>query len=558
MSIHLVKKQIDRFLSEETPEVMAIKGVWGVGKTFTWNKFLIEAKDGNRILLNKYSYVSLFGVNSLEAFKYSIFESVLDKKLIGTEASVETFKENTAGLLASLGRKSVKLVKGASLFKEFTPAIESLSFLSLNKTLICIDDLERKGANLAIKDVLGLVSQLKEQKKCKIVILLNDGEEGLEEYNKYREKAIDTELQFNPTSEECASIAYEGDSDIYKNLKEFAQKLDLKNIRILKKIERLVNLALPMTEDLEDAIRYQVSHSITLFTCCFYCHSEKIPSLDFVINRGYRYMGIGDEKVTDEEKRWNSLLGQYNYMHTDDFDLVLSEAVKTGYFDDERFKKAAQANNEQIIASNSQSSFSSAWNLYHDSFDDNKVEVIDSLYESFKKNAKYITPTNLNGTVTLLKELGENHKAKEIIDIYVNARKNKSETFNLNKINFFGDIKDPDIVTSFDQVYQASVTEESAEQVLSRISGRNGWNQSDEVVLSKTSVKEYFNLFKLKRSDELSSFIMTCLSFGNSSNASDQQKQITNNAKEALKMIGDESKINRLRVKKYGVDVDQS
>lgn len=37
MSLSKVEIKISDFLSTNTPEVMAIKGAWGVGKTFTWN-----------------------------------------------------------------------------------------------------------------------------------------------------------------------------------------------------------------------------------------------------------------------------------------------------------------------------------------------------------------------------------------------------------------------------------------------------------------------------------------------------------------------------------------
>ncbi|WP_164465127.1 hypothetical protein [Aeromonas dhakensis] len=165
MSIEVIKDQIFHFLSSEQPEVMAIKGEWGVGKTFSWKKFLQEANSKGKIKSDRYSYVSLFGINSLDSFKYTIFENVIKRDIIGTEASIETFKSNTTSLIESLGRNSFSLFRGAPIIKSLTPAIEAVSFLSLNNILICIDDLERKGKSLDIKDVLGLVSLLKEQKK---------------------------------------------------------------------------------------------------------------------------------------------------------------------------------------------------------------------------------------------------------------------------------------------------------------------------------------------------------------------------------------------------------
>jgi hypothetical protein len=559
MSVEVIKGQIFQFLSSDEPEVMAIKGEWGVGKTFSWKKFLKEAAVAKKINLERYSYVSLFGINSLEAFKYTIFENVVKREIIGTEASIETFKNNTTSLIESFGRQSFSIFKGAPILKSFVPAIETISFLSLNNTLICIDDLERKGKGLEIKDVLGLVSLLKEQKKCKVVLLLNDGEDGLEDYEKYREKVIDIELAFAPDPKECALIAYSDGTPRYSRLQALVTSLGIKNIRILKKIERLVALSLPLVEDFEPEISDQVIHSLVLYSWSYYCSNsnEEIPPLDFITGKGYTLLGIGDEEVNDREKMWQTTLQAYNYLITDELDLVLAESVKTGYFVEDELRDKASAKNQQIVASKSEKSFTEAWQLYHDTFNDNGDEVIKGLYESFKKNCKYITPTNLNGTVSLFRELGEDGKADEIIEIYIENRKEETELFNMKENNFFGDIRDKEVINRFNDVYNQSVTTETAKQVLDRIAGKNSWNdQSDEVILADTSVDEYYDLFKSEVGRHLSSFVTTCLKFGQFGNASEQQKEIASRATEALRRIAAESEINKRRVKKFGVDLD--
>jgi hypothetical protein len=102
------------------------------------------------------------------------------------------------------------------------------------------------------------------------------------------------------------------------------------------------------------------------------------------------------------------------------------------------------------------------------------------------------------------------------------------------------------------------VTIENAKQVLDRIAGKNGWNQSDEVVLANTSVDDYYTLFKTETGRHLSSFVTTCLKFGQFRNASDQQKEISNRATEALRRIAAESEINKMRVKKFGVSTENA
>jgi hypothetical protein len=51
----LLKRELMRFLSNKEPEVLCIRGAWGVGKTYAWNKFLAEAKSDDLIALSKYA-----------------------------------------------------------------------------------------------------------------------------------------------------------------------------------------------------------------------------------------------------------------------------------------------------------------------------------------------------------------------------------------------------------------------------------------------------------------------------------------------------------------------
>ncbi|MFX3891458.1 P-loop NTPase fold protein, partial [Streptococcus suis] len=47
MSVANTTKKIEKFLLSEIPEVLVIKGDWGVGKTFTWKKFFQEIREEN-------------------------------------------------------------------------------------------------------------------------------------------------------------------------------------------------------------------------------------------------------------------------------------------------------------------------------------------------------------------------------------------------------------------------------------------------------------------------------------------------------------------------------
>jgi hypothetical protein len=69
---------------------------------------------------------------------------------------------------------------------------QPLLFTAVRNQVICIDDLERRGA-ISVKDVFGLISYVREQRTCKVVLLLNETQlkqdaEAAKEFENYFEK----------------------------------------------------------------------------------------------------------------------------------------------------------------------------------------------------------------------------------------------------------------------------------------------------------------------------------------------------------------------------------
>ncbi|MBD2730487.1 hypothetical protein H6G96_30270 [Nostoc sp. FACHB-892] len=560
MSIELVRNQINKFLINETPEVLAIRGKWGVGKTFAWNKFLEDAKKERRITLRRYAYVSLFGCNSLDSLKLRIFEQVIDTDSIGLKPSIETFIKSIESL--TLGRNLLKFIPSLPSFKNANLSlfIDSVAFLSLNKVLICIDDVERKGDGLKIRDLLGFISVLKEEKDCKIAIILND--ESLsnnedEALKTYREKVIDIELLFDPTPEECSEIAIPSECYYSSKIKEFSKNLRINNIRIIRKILRLSNQLEPLLKGYEPELLHQSLHTMTLLALCYFQKdNNKIPSYEYLKNLGYKMYGLNDKKETEENNEWKAFLRKYSFYNIDEFDLEIAKAIENGFFNESSLLAEADKLNAKIIANKSKNSFSEAWNKYHNTFDSNEIELVASLYESFKENAQYIDPMNLNSTVKLLRDIGENEKADEIIELYIQNRKNDKEIFDLKRYPFASDIDDQRLIERFNSENKCYNDDRSPEEVISSLVGKNGWNQSDIEILSSLTVDDFYQIFTKQNGDHLSYWIDACLQFAQILNPSEEQKVISNNAREALVRIGKQSSLNARRVAKFGIKVE--
>ena len=551
MSATLVEKEIERFLGSPEPEVLCLRGKWGVGKTYSWEQILRRARDKNAIALNSYAYVSLFGRDSLAQLKYAIFENGMSLADIGTEPTVESFKSNTAALFKRLGKQGFSFLQNLPQASDYASELQALSFLSVRNRLICIDDLERMGQHLLMKDVLGLISDLRDQKGCKVVIILNDDAlEGNDqaEFELYNEKVIDRSLEFAPDASDSVRVAVIGDDSVLQYLRAALVALGIANIRIIKKIERLVVHVAPLLKGFDLALVRQAVQSLTLLGWCVY--SKDAPTLEYLREQRAKHVfGLGEgEAVSDAAKEWNVLLDGFGFTTLDEFDLVLLEGIERGYFDDGEIVTWAGKRAEKQKAAQASGSFDAAWRLYSESFDDNEIEVSREIGIAVRKNVAFVTPLNLNAAVKLLKDLDRPHEAGEMLRLYMTQRKDGRAFFDLAAYPFAADITDPDVRAAFDARYRDFPDERPVAEILLGVAKTKTCAHSDIAALSKLSEDEFHTLFKEQKGADRTRMIHAAIQLDRMKGAGDDAKPIAAAAKGALKKIAGESLLNRRRV----------
>ena len=433
-----------------------------------------------------------------------------------------------------------------------------VSFLTIREQIVCIDDLERKGKNLEIGDVLGLISYLREQRNCKVALILNDEElsgEAKTTFEKHLEKVVDVSLVYQPTSSEVVAIAAPGVDAGSRLISDRCASLGISNIRVIKRIRQFVDAIHPLLTGFDEEVLKIATASLTLF-CWSHNQPGEAPSLEFLIAKAKDKFGLGkDQEIPPREAAWNALLDDYGYTWTDDFDLILIEGIKNGYFDPQKVKAQAQLLHEKIVAGKADGSFETAWRLYHDTFANNQQQVLDDIYNSFMRNFRYISPTNLAGTVGLFKDLGRGDQAHEMIQRYVENRNQDRDLFDLDANPFGGDIRDPDIRAAFAEKYAQLEPRRSVGTILRAL--KDGWNDDDIVALSAAPIEEYRDAFKAVEGAELRKMLSGALQFDRIANATDGMREISRRAREALRLIGGESAINARRVRSLGVIVPQ-
>ena len=120
--------------------------------------------------------------------------------------------------------------------------LESLLFLQVKDAIICFDDFERISNKLDIKDVMGLANQLKLEKNCQIILILDEDKaesENKEKYAKYKEKLIDDTIIINSVEPLIRENAKDIEEQLIELMVVFADGLEIHNFRFFHKVIKL-------------------------------------------------------------------------------------------------------------------------------------------------------------------------------------------------------------------------------------------------------------------------------------------------------------------------------
>lgn len=560
----VIKDQFKKFITNKEPYVFALRGNWGVGKTYLWNKYIKENKD--KLSCEYYSYVSLFGINSIDELKRSIFENMIKKNSIGTLPDLNTFSENAKNFIDKLsdkkerndtvfhlGHKASGLLSKIPFVQNFTAAFDSISFMSINTILICLDDIERRGKGLEIREIFGLCNYLKEQRGCKVLIILNDTKEEFSDYKEYREKIIDADLLLSPTPKECNKIVFDEE---YKNLQKNCELLNITNIRLLKKIKKMYEELIKFNDTLHKRIIEQIENSLPLFMYCFYSGNDDIPDLQFVITNSFN-SDIPDS-ISEQEKqrliKWKSFIKSSNYISTDKLDYILAKFVSQGYAEKDTFNNVVKNITQVIEVEEKNIAFNEAINNFKNSFDGDPKVLIDTIKKTFKENINNTTRENLDFVVRILRECNDSQSIEEFINSWIEEHKSHYECFDLSENYIYHEIQDEEIIKKFNELFMVLYKdkEKSQNRIFEKIKNQEGLDETDLYILSKTGEDSLISFIKTLNIYEIRAFlkfINVCKTY------TDYKHEIYDNSMKAFKKMYEENKLNIIRFKYWGIDI---
>lgn len=213
-------------------KIVLVDGDWGIGKTYLIkNKYKEHKNKYNNVI-----YASVFGVNSISEINLYIYKEL--HKVKGWAKK---------GYDYLLGGKELGVLSISIPFPEIK---NTSNFIEKEnkKILIIIDDIERKGNNIDINELMGLFESLSSIENVEVILIANSEKmlpEDKSKFNNFKEKVIEKIYNIDEYSEKAESSIIKkylnNNNELFEIVEQYFKKSNVKNLRTLKKCIDFIN-----------------------------------------------------------------------------------------------------------------------------------------------------------------------------------------------------------------------------------------------------------------------------------------------------------------------------
>jgi len=554
MSLQQVSIVIRNFLRSNRAEVLAISGDWGVGKTFSIRNIIREfPKSDAKDSLNKFAYVSLFGVNNIAELRTKIWSRTEDFPIVEDRSAL-----SRQHLDSGWGKKALSYLKSELPYgKSVVVGLEAIVSSLVDETIIWFDDLERLGGGVRMEDFMGLVSELKEQSKCKVIIVYNGQQLGEKEeiFTTYSEKVIDQKLAFDIDTVDAIKLGLEGAPQLAKEVEPFITALKIRNIRVVQRIGKALNYIYPLVQHNSAHIHSRVASATAIFSVALFENSRGFPppqiilkhnSIRDLMERGRRPAEAPvDESYSKPD--WKEMLSQCEFSSADELDVEILKAIEQGYSENTKIKELADGIDEKLKLADKAALFQVAWNEFHYRLDTGGEELAKKFVEAVTTAPTEISPGNMSSTVKLMRELELNDTADQLIDIYIQGHGDDVKKFMPRHWRIFD--------ANLDSVLEEKMAEVLGQRhvlmTLARAAELILENQRWEDEIGDTFVsatpQDLVKLFHECKGSELPSLLSRLPTLV----GGPERDRLIQNLRDAMDIIGAESPLNAIRVRRW-------
>jgi archaellum biogenesis ATPase FlaH len=535
-------------IEQGEPQIVAIKGSWGTGKTYFWKDFAGGLHD------HKTAYVSLFGLTNVDQLKQAINVSLIPSG----EREARRYIRPILGLLSKIKYRGIGLP--TNLLNDLV-----LARILRSTQIVCLDDFER--TSIDHEHLLGYANTLRDEHRVNVVLIYNEDQLSPDDvYHTYREKVIDRELPFRPDLEEVVGIAVD-EADLRHHVLEHCRKLNLSNIRVIRRALQCYQEIIDQIGD-EDpgTLAPQALHSLLLFSLIKFSSQAEIGSLEEL----ERYSEMSEEirlhTLTSNQKafaedvdtaseeaaarRMIEFLHSYGYIITDDFDNVLLEFIREGIVNTEALDKAIRQHQEGKTKADKEAKLRVVWDMFNHSYQDNEAELIETLMAAAGEHIDVLSLNDVDNFLWLLKRLGQDGQAEELRKRYLDEHGDRIREW--EDPHDFSRVRDDILAAQIRTLRESAEDGRTLPDILEAVLLTDSWHSRDVERLNQFSSEDFEQYFESSEGPPVGDYAKALARFASRfANPDKDQVEIERKATEALKRIAAKSAYNRARIERY-------
>jgi hypothetical protein len=522
-----ITESLQNFLNNPGLKVASLKGDWGTGKTFLWNKFLRDNRSD--LKFRAYSYVSLFGVSDIEDIRRHIFTNfeVLDDKSMTKH-------------LGKLKPLSNILKAVAIPYLNSTSAISSyVERKAVDNFLVCFDDLERKEDGISAASLLGLVSQLKEEQNCKIILIYNESEldeDSRKEIAEYREKVIDLELKYQPTIKDNMAIIWPEGPRF--EVEAAFNAVGLNNIRVMQRVKWAFDYFEPVITKNYPNLWSSFIEKIASLVIIYHAYADSLSLDEAMSTNQYACIFAKDKEDTSRF----DVLKKLGYF-PDKCDHVIAEFINNGYVNwpdrADLLKSADSKSKSQSV----NASHRAIWKTFHHNFTTSQADFVDKHAAFLEKHIDDLRLGDVAASVDFIKDLDPKRNLDDLLDKSVAnfvQHADRSDESLLRQMRL-----KPDLIGKFEALLATKKSPYSIKELFTLLAGESGWNPSDLLFFSRYSENQIYDWITTETTVDVIGLLKEfLLRFSSDEKATDAVKKI----KAALERIKARSPFDSRRV----------
>lgn len=533
-----VEQALERFLADSSLKVMAIKGDWGAGKTYFWKQFIKERSE--LLSEKKYAYASLFGAESIADVRSKVFCSVAE---LGAESKEKWW--------ADWGAAVKKLVSGALKhvnipYLTSTKAIsEMLENRLVKDLLVCFDDFERKEDSLTAAAFMGYVSQLKEEKCCKIVLIFNDQEfnsKAKSQIAEYREKVVDLEVEYCPSVEQNLAIIWP--KGCPRQVAEVFHAFDLNNIRVMQRVKWTVDYFREAIGNEYPNLQEAFEAKCAVIAVVYYAFSERL-SLEKLLKTNIITDFLDAEDGDDEQDRDRIKAGLSRVLYIpNEIDPVIVEYLEKGFVDTNKHRSILARRDDRQRRSKIESEYTEVWRACLSNFSCSEDDCIGRMEDMLKSHANEIGVNYVETAVEFIKKIQPSKDLSDQVTASIDAFVEAAVELESDRMSLIGISEDS--AQKIRDGIAARSSPKPLDELFEAVAGGSSWSPGDVRKFERHSENEIFTWIETSRANVVE--LLRC--FLRRFRVEEDAKYAVDAVDKALATLSERSSLDKYRVKR--------